>query len=293
NAKILAEETKKRAVRLAEAFAEADALIVPGFIGKTLSGKITTIGRGGSDSTAFVLADALGAKEIILISDIDGIRTSDPKRIAGTQKIDKIDALKLAGMSDSGRKFIHKKALYYKPAGIDVKMISNKSASLDAQGTVITNTFPELDVEINLHKAQSLTIMGNSLPSSHEFMADLISYIAKEKVALLGMTTDSESVVLYFPAENFMPVAQSIHDIIIRHKEAIAMAVREELAIIKTNGIGLQETPGSLALISGTLSKNGINIYGFYNTMSEIFLVVEWEKREEAQRLIKGAFEAD
>ncbi|MEM3507321.1 MAG: aspartate kinase, partial [Candidatus Bathyarchaeia archaeon] len=65
--------------------------IIGGFIGKTKNGRVSTIGRGGSDTTAFLIARALKANEVVLVTDSDGIMTADPKIVSNAKKLDRID----------------------------------------------------------------------------------------------------------------------------------------------------------------------------------------------------------
>jgi aspartate kinase len=110
--------------------------VVAGFLGKTKDGKITTLGRGGSDTTAFVLAEALGADEIVLVTDADGIMSGDPKIVSNPQRLSEIDVNTLVGLADSGAKFIHSKALKYKPKNINVRVINHAHGNLSKEGTV-------------------------------------------------------------------------------------------------------------------------------------------------------------
>ena len=99
--------------------------VVAGFLGKTKDGKITTLGRGGSDTTAFILAEALNADEIVLVTDADGIMSGDPKIVSNPERLREIDVNTLVGLADSGAKFIHSKALKYKPKNINVRVINH------------------------------------------------------------------------------------------------------------------------------------------------------------------------
>src|SRR5271157_4360623 len=123
--------------------------VVAGFLGKTKDGKITTLGRGGSDTTAFILAEALNADEIVLVTDADGIMSADPKLIPNPKKLKEIDVSTLVGLADSGAKFIHIKALKYKPKSVDVRVINSAHGDLAREGTVVTGALAtELGVEI-------------------------------------------------------------------------------------------------------------------------------------------------
>ena len=112
--------------------------VVAGFLGKTKDGKITTLGRGGSDTTAFILAEALNADEIVLVTDADGIMSGDPKIVSNPERLKEIDVNTLVGLADSGAKFIHSKALKYKPKNINVRVINHAHGNLTEEGTVIT-----------------------------------------------------------------------------------------------------------------------------------------------------------
>ena len=126
--------------------------VVAGFLGKTQDGKITTLGRGGSDTTAFVLAEALNADEIVLVTDADGIMSGDPKVVTNPERLKEIDVNTLVGLADSGAKFIHSKALKYKPKNINVRVINHAYGNLSEEGTVITGALAAgLDAEIAHH----------------------------------------------------------------------------------------------------------------------------------------------
>ena len=97
---------------------------------KLKTAKSPLLGRGGSDTTAFILAQGINANQVVLVTDADGIMSSDPKIIASPKLLPEIDVNTLVGLADSGAKFIHSKALKYKPKDIDVKVISNAHGDL-------------------------------------------------------------------------------------------------------------------------------------------------------------------
>ena len=116
---------------------------------KPKTAKSPLLGRGGSDTTAFLLAQGINANQVVLVTDANGIMSSDPKIIASPKLLPTIDVNTLVGLADSGAKFIHSKALKYKPKDIDVKVISNAHGDLSHGGTIITGGLvSELDAEI-------------------------------------------------------------------------------------------------------------------------------------------------
>jgi aspartate kinase len=265
--------------------------VLAGFVGKTKDGKITTLGRGGSDTTAFILAEGIGADQVVLVTDAEGIMTSDPKIIQAPKLLPTIDVNTLVGLADSGAKFIHSKALKYKPKGIDVKVISNAPGDLSREGTIITGALAwELDAEIAYPApVAEITVIGNGMSANPQVITEMVEKV-KENTVLLGMSMNTNSIILYVPqTENIAALFNQIHEITVRNKETIAMAVKKDLVFIKTSGVGLEETHGIIGRISEDLRLNGINISGILTITSSILLFVDWNDREKALKLIKTA----
>jgi len=265
--------------------------VVAGFLGKTKDGRITTLGRGGSDTTAFVLAEALGANEIVLVTDADGILSGDPKIVANPVLLRDIDVNALVGLADSGAKFVHSKALKYKPKNINVRVINQAHGDLSKDGTVITGALStELDAEIaHPFPVAEVTVVGNCISGSPQIIREMVEK-AKQHSLLLGMSMNQNSVILYVSQEkNLDSFFNDIHDITKNNLETIAMAAKRDLVFIKISGVGLEETHGIIGEISEDLRVNGINISGILTITSSILLFVDWNEREKALTLIKNS----
>jgi len=265
--------------------------VIAGFVGKTKDGKITTLGRGGSDTSAFILAQGLNANQIVLVTNADGIMSGDPKIIASPQLLPTINITTLVGLADSGAKFIHSKALKYKPKDIDVKVISNAHGDLRSAGTTITGGLAaELDAEIaHLAPVVEITVVGNGLSTNPEIINGMVEKVRAHSM-LLGMSMNTNSIILYVPQEKCIDTLfNQIHNITISNKETIAMAVKKDLVFIKTSGVGLEETHGIIGKIGEDLRVNGINISGILTITSSILLFVDWNEKEKALKLIKSS----
>jgi aspartate kinase len=265
--------------------------VVPGFLGKTKDGKITTLGRGGSDTTASILAQGINADQVVLVTDADGIMSSDPKIIASPKLLSEINVNTLIGLADSGAKFIHSKALKYKPKDINVKVISNAHGDLSRAGTIITGGLAtELDAEIaHPTPVAEITVIGNGMSANPQVITEMVEKV-KESSMLLGMSMNTNSIILYVPQEKNIDVLfNQIHNITTSNKETIAMAVKKDLVFIKTSGVGLEETHGIIGKISEDLRVNGINISGILTITSSILLFVDWNEKEKALKLIKNS----
>ena len=265
--------------------------VIAGFVGRTKDGKVTTLGRGGSDTTAFILAEALNADEVVLVTDADGIMSGDPKIIADPKRLTEIDVNTLVGLADSGAKFIHTKALKYKPQNINVRVINHAHGDLTKEGTVITGTIAtELDVEI-AHPAPvaEITVIGQCISEKPQIILKMVE-TAKAHSSLLAMSMNTNSVIFYISqGKNIDTILNEIHKITVNNPETIAMAVKKDLAFLKTSGVGLEETHGLIGKISEDLRVNSMNISGILTITSSILLFVDWNEREKALSLIRNS----
>jgi aspartate kinase len=265
--------------------------VIAGFVGRTADGKITTLGRGGSDTTAFILAEALGADEVVLVTDADGIMSGDPKAVTAPRRLSEIDVNRLVGLADSGAKFIHAKALKYKPRNINVRVINHAHGDLTREGTIITGALAtELGVNIAYPSSiAEITVLGDHLSENPMIVSELVEK-AKAHATLVGMSMNTNSAILYVSEEkNIDALFNEAHKTVLNHAEALAMAVKKSLAFLKVSGVGLEETHGIIGKISETLRVNSINISGILTIASSILVFVDWDERERALELIRNS----
>jgi aspartate kinase len=269
--------------------------VIAGFVGRTKDNRVTTLGRGGSDTTAFILAKALDADELILVTDAEGIMSADPKVICKPKRLPEIDVRTLVGLADSGTKFIHRKALRYKDASVKVRVIKHSHGDLNAEGTLITGALSnDLNVELTSSSpAMLITVVGKGVSEQPQVIKEL-SETVKNHAELLGSSLNYDSLILY-ASENTDSnlLLEKIHEIIISHPETLAMSVRKQLAFITIKGVGLEKTPGLTGRISEALRVNSVNIFGLMTITSSILLFVEWEKKEKVLNLVRDALNGD
>ena len=265
--------------------------VIGGFIGRTGDGRISTLGRGGSDTTALLLAMALEADEVVLVTNVRGVLTADPNLVKNTRLLPKIDMKTLIGIADTGTKFVHRKALRFKDPDINIRVISNANGRLDSQGTLVTGgSIAELEVTVsNPHPVASITIVGTSLPRQPE-LVQKISRLAGPN--LVAVSQDSESAILYVKqTPKLRQQIGRLHDAILNDPHGIALAARMGMALITVRSIGLEDRPGVVAKISDALRSANINMFGVLTITSSVLVFVDWRVRRKAASLIRISLE--
>jgi len=269
---------------------QGTVVVVPGFIGKTDDGRVTTLGRGGSDTTALILAQALPADQVILVTDVEGIMTADPKIIKEPRRIGEIDVNQLVGLADSGAKFIHQKALRYKDPSIDIKVINHAKGDLNSGGTIIRGGFHSNSVTVKRaypSPAMMVTMVGTTISESPQILQEVFQQIRAAKVPILGVSINYNSLVIYLPEDSPSELLEALHSIVVNYEQTLALAVRKNLAFIKVGGVGLEETPGIVSKISQALYAEGINIFGIFTITSSVLVFVDLKHGEKAVELMQ------
>ena len=269
--------------------------VIAGFVGRTEDNKMTTLGRGGSDTTAFILAKALEADELVMVTDAEGIMSADPKLIINPKRLPEVDVNTLVGLADSGNKFIHRKALRYKDSSVRVRVIRHTYGNLNVEGTLIKGALStELDVTLAIPSpAMSITVVGKGVSEKPRVIKELTETV-KNHAEMLGLSVNYDSLILYASENSDSDLLlEKVHEVILTHEETLAMSVRKKLAFLKIEGVDLEKTPGLIGRISEVLRVNALNIFGLMTITSSILLFINWKEKEKAIKLIRNALRDD
>ena len=266
--------------------------VIAGFIGKTLDGHVTTIGRGGSDTTAFILAKALDADEVILVTDVEGIMSADPKLVNNPRKLRVIEAKQLAELADLGVRFIHKKALQYKDESINARVVSCSRDSLDAEGTVIVGSFPKVSVTLaNRSKAMRVTMVGKAMSEDTSIIREITRELINHQIFVFGISANNDSLTWYLSQTESNSPLESLHGIVLSRKQESAMAVRKDLAPIKVEGLRFEEAHSVASKLLESLRANGINFAGFFPITLGFLVFVDWSVKDTVLDLFEKTLE--
>lgn len=236
--------------------------VVCGFQGVSLDGEFTTLGRGGSDTTAAALGAALDADLVEIYTDVDGIMTADPRMVNNAKILDCISYSEVCQLAHQGAKVIHPRAVeIVMPKGIPMVV---KSTFSDAPGTLITNISKE-NTEggaVTDRIATGVTYLGDIAQikmNVSETEAGLTSFKVFKIMADNGISVDLINV---HPGQIMFTVAQGVAEkaraklLEIGYKTAVV----PDCAKVSVIGGGMREVPGVMASFVEALAANGIAI---------------------------------
>lgn len=257
--------------------------VVAGFIGLSPEGKITTLGRGGSDISAMVLGNVLETEEVVFVKDVGGVLSADPKRVSSPKKIDFLEVEEAYTLASAGAKVIHPKALTYKKNSTILRVVGFDDRDLSG-GTVITGELKSgLNLELYPSSLSMITLIVQEA-SSPDVVPKVLSEASAANAKILGVTVAPPSILLY--VQNPSDIVQRLHEMIKSQSIAKAIHSFDSLAMITVSGHGLERIPGVMDIVVEPLAKENINLYGVLTVSSSIKIFVPWSDRERVLLLI-------
>ncbi|QQG48525.1 MAG: hypothetical protein HY247_07225 [archaeon] len=261
--------------------------VVCGFLGRTQKGKITTLGRGGSDTTAVLIGNCLGSKEVILIKDVEGVYTSDPARVKNPHLIESLNGEEAEMLAAGGAKFLHLKALRYQPPGLKIRVTS---LGRPESGTVIEGDIPDIGVEVSRTGVSMVTIVGIDTASLDSLTA-IARAIRNGETSIHALSLESSSAIFYVSGDQ--GVLDRVHQVLIDGRLGKAVSSFDGLAMVSIRGKALETQPGVIQRITQPLARASMNLYGIVTIQSSIRVFVSADQAHKAARLIKEAMLVD
>ena len=287
DAKILPKESKEKCRNyLIPLLRKGIIPIICGFLGRNHEdGNITTLGRGGSDITAFALGNFLDADEVVIVTDAAGVLSADPRIIEKPVTLKKISVEEMGILAEGGAKVLHPRALKYKTDKMKAKIIHFQNGNLDEAGTEIIGAFKSKLI-LSEKKLTMLTILGIDIFNTPGILKKIISPISEEDISLYGISIGTQHVGLYILEKYSQKSYDLIHPIIIGNKNLKSVTLKKEIALIIARSRDFIETPGIIERITRPLAENSINIIEMSTIKTDILIFLDWKDREFAYSII-------
>ncbi len=275
--------------------------VVPGFIGATPGGEVATLGRGGSDLTATLLARGLGAARVSLWKDVPGLLTADPRVVPDARVIPQLHVREAAELAYYGAKVLHPRALI-PVAGRRIPVYVRPFADPDSAGTEVSERVGAGRNPVKALTAAGgqalLTVTGNGMLGVPGIAARTFAALHARRisVSLISQASSEHSICFSVPE----PLADDARDGLEREfrgeigrGEIDGVEVATGMATIAVVGLGMHGTPGIAAGVFSALAAGGINVVAIAQGSSElnISVVVEARQAGDAQRRIHAAFQ--
>lgn len=286
------------AERIQKQLDKGKIVLVAGFQGIDENGNVTTLGRGGSDTTAVALAAALGAEECEIYTDVDGIHTTDPRIFKDAAKMKLISYDEMLEMASLGAGVMHPRAVEFgKKYGVKIHV---RSSVEEKDGTIITHEVPQMeDVVVSGATAQKnmakidLVNVDNKPGNAAKIFASLAN--AKVVVSDIMQTevSSKKANLSFLISISDLTAAKNAIEQIKGDINCENIFVRNNIAEISVVGVGMRTHYGVAEKMFGALAKAKVNIDSITTSEIRISCVVSKDQADEALRAVSAAFELD
>lgn len=287
NANVDFEKTQERANGRIGPLLKQDIIpIITGFIGASKNGQRTTLGRGGSDYSAAIFADVLNAKEIWIMTDVDGVMSCDPRLVKDAYLLHELSYLEAMELAYFGAKVIHPKTL-------EAAMRKNipiyiKNTFSNSEGTLVTSAREGQKRKVKsislLTDASIIEIKGYGLGKTTKVMKEIFREMEEEQINIMMVTQGSSQANVSFvvPSEEVKNVknllAKEYYD---------RLNVINDIALVSIVGEGMSQTAGMAARFFKAVADQGVNNLMISQGSSEVAINVA-VRAEDMQRAVQA-----
>ena len=275
-------------------------IFITGFIASNEDGRITTLGRGGSDYTAAIIASALNAEEIEIWTDVNGMMTADPRMVKKAFSLPELSYTEAMELSFFGAKVIYPPTMI--PAFLKkIPIVIRNTFEPEFPGTVIRQNCENSNLAIkgisSINDISIINIEGSGMVGKAGFSGRLFSLLAREQINIILITQSSSEHSITFaihPAD-----AEKAHQLIVQEFELELLAKKMEAPVFEQNlsvlaivGENMKQTPGISGKLFHALGRNGINVRAIAQGSSEynISVVIDRADLNKGLNAVHDAF---
>ncbi|MFU8890071.1 MAG: aspartate kinase [Anaerosomatales bacterium] len=287
-----------RAERVREALEQGRIVIVAGFQGMTVDGSITTLGRGGSDTTAVAIAAGVGADVCEIYSDVDGVYTADPRVVPAARKLDEISYEEMLEMAATGARVLQLRAVEFaRNHGV---VLHCRSSFNDSPGTIVREgdeTMEQAIISGVTHDTSEAKVTIRDVPDRPGVAAVVFGMLADANVnvdMIIQNVSESGTTDISFttPKEDLVR-ARRATDAVVAELGARTWTVDESVAKVSLVGAGMKTHPGVAAQMFKALAGAGVNLDMISTSSIRISCVISASEVERAVRALHTSFGLD
>jgi aspartate kinase len=284
--------------RVHQALADGKVVIIAGFQGVDSEGDVTTLGRGGSDTTAVAMAAALKAEECCIYTDVDGVYTADPRIVADARRLDRLSYEEMLEMASLGSKVLQIRAVEFaNKYHVPLRVLSSFE---EGPGTLITEEDETMEQALisgiahNRDEAK-LTIMG--IPDRPGIAYGILGPVADANIEVdmivQNASADGLTDLTFTVHRNDYPKSLEILEKVAKDMNARGVVGDTKIAKLSIVGVGMRSHAGIASRMFQVLSEEGINIQMISTSEIKISVVIAEKYLELGIRTLHSAFGLD
>jgi aspartate kinase len=284
-----------RAERIRETIEAGDVAVVAGFQGVSTARDVTTLGRGGSDTTAVALAAVLGAEACEIYTDVAGVFTADPRVVPEARKLHAVSYEEMLEMAAAGARVLQLRAVEYaRGSGV---MLHVRSSFTDEAGTWVREADERMEQAIIsgvVHDTGEAKITLQGVPDRPGIAATIFRAVADEGInvdtIVQNVSKDGLTDLSFTVPKDDLSHAAAVMEGVVKEVGAERHTTDDRIATVSLIGAGMKTHPGVQADMFSALAEAGINIEMISTSSIRITCVIRADDVEEAVRALHARF---
>lgn len=288
--------------RILKHLTNGEIVIVAGFQGITENGEVTTLGRGGSDTSAVALAAALNAVRCDIYTDVDGVYTTDPRIVPIARKLDYISYEEMVELASLGAKVLHPRSVELaKKYNVDLRVRSSFNKSNRGTQVVSLKRMKEMEliqavtgVAVDSKQAK-VAILG--VPDVPGVAAKIFSTLAKNNISvdmiIQSIARDKSNEIAFTVAKEILPETKVVCEKLLPEIKAKEVVVDDNITKVSIVGAGMLNKPGVASTLFTALAEENINIQMITTSEIKISCIIAPKDAEKAVNAIHKNFELE
>lgn len=279
------EYTSKKAEKLAEGL-DSEIPVITGFLAENSDGDVTTLDRGGSDTTAVMLGNFMEADRTVIVTDVEGVLTGNPEIVESTHNVGEISIDELRDLSFKGAEVVAPEALPYKTDDMEVNVVHFQNEDLLESGTSIEGEFERI-INTDEERFACLTIAGREIRLEPGILSNLSNALEENGVNIEAASTGMDSVTFFVKEDQAEEANQALHELVLEREKISSVTVDNGIGVIRVAGGKLPDRPGIVHEIVGVLAEENINIHEIITSASSVIVFVSYDIRDRALECIQ------
>jgi aspartate kinase len=285
-----------RADRVREELAKGSIVIVAGFQGVSRRREVTTLGRGGSDTTAVALAAALAAERCDIYTDVRGVYTADPRRVPAARLIEQVEYAEMVELAAAGARVMHPRAVEIGARyRVPIRVLSSFE---DGGGTLITRRETAMEglalTGLASERGHARLVL-RGLPSGMVAMTRILDHLAEHGVSVDMVAqadrADGRRQVQLSVTEDVLDEARALCEPVVRELGGDSVDVQSGLCRVALVGSGMHGRAGVFATAFRALASAGVEVHAVSTSAISIALLVEADDEERSLQALHAAFD--
>lgn len=261
--------------------------VFPGFFIREAEGGLVSLGRGGSDVSAFLVGRYACADEVVIVSDVPGVMSADPRLVKSSRVLPQMSASLLSAVSHRGAQVLHPNALRHKPDAVAARVVHFRDLGRLNAGTRITGV-AATRLTLDETALTQVLLFGRELGTRQGVLGRVGAFLAAHKIPVRSLTSSGTVLGLYLEAQQASAVLDELHrEFVGPRKTFTELLTAGPIVELTLSNPAFVTVPGVISAVSDTLSRHAINIVEMVTSHADIVLYCRKQDAQRARDLLR------